>query len=154
MFQGLYAEKMIFKNEPEKVSADRPQLLCDNLFSLCFMIEKELKSYGEEALPSNTQRRSGHFFYERGRTFAKTRAKYGMAKSIFFEWKKKFDKHHPLPDAAAGGGNATRKARLHLEKQALEWEVMRQCPCGVNALVNAEIDSIDALSGKHSIHVL
>jgi len=52
-------------------------------------------------------------FYERGHTFAETRAKYGMAESTFFERKKKFDQKHHLPDIAAGGGNAARKARLH-----------------------------------------
>lgn len=85
-------------------------------------------------------------FYERGHTFAETRAKYGMAESTFFEWKKKFDKRHPLPDATAGRGNAARKARLHLEKLALEWEVLRQCPCGIDAPVDAKIGAINALT--------
>lgn len=93
-------------------------------------------------------------FYERGHTFAETRAKYGMAESTFFEWKKKFDQKHPLPDASAGGGNAARKRRLHLEKLALEWEVLRQCPCGIEAPVDAKIYAINALSEKYSIHVL
>ena len=35
-------------------------------------------------------------FYERGHSFAETRAKYGMAESTFFEWKKRFDQEHPL----------------------------------------------------------
>lgn len=60
-------------------------------------------------------------FSERGHTFAEPHAKYGMAESTFFEWKK-FDQKHPLPDVVSGDGNAARKTRLHLEKRVLEWE--------------------------------
>ena len=41
-------------------------------------------------------------FYERGHSFAETRAKYGMAESTFFEWKKRFDQEHPLYELAGG----------------------------------------------------
>lgn len=93
-------------------------------------------------------------YYERGHTFADTRAKYGMAESTFFEWKKRFDQEHPLPDASAGNSNAARKQRRHLEKLALELEVLQQCPCRAEASVDEKVDAVRALSGKYSIRVL
>lgn len=93
-------------------------------------------------------------FYERGHSFAETRAKYGMAESTFFEWKKRFDQEHPLYELAGGSTKAARNAQLHLEKLALELEVVRQCPCGINASIDDKIGAINALSGRYSIRVL
>lgn len=92
-------------------------------------------------------------FYERGHTFAETHAKYGMAESTFFEWKKQFDRAHPL-HGATNGARTTRKAQLHLEKLALELEVIRQCPNGINASTDEKIDVINALQRRYSVHVL
>lgn len=86
-------------------------------------------------------------FYERGHTFAETHAKYGMAESTFFEWKKRFDRAHPLHGTAMSSPGAARKAQLHLEKLALELEVIRQCPYGVNASTDDKMDAINALRG-------
>ena len=36
---------------------------------------------------SKAIRNEAVLFYERGHSFAETRAKYGMAESTFFEWK-------------------------------------------------------------------
>ena len=93
-------------------------------------------------------------FYERGHSFAETRAKYGMAESTFFEWKKRFDQEHPLYELAGGSTKAARNAQLHLEKLALELEAVRQCPCGINASIDDKIGAINALSGRYSIRVL
>lgn len=92
-------------------------------------------------------------FYERGHTFAETHAKYGMAESTFFEWKKRFDRAHPL-HGTTNGARTTRKAQLHLEKLALELEVIRQCPYGINASTDDKVDAINALRGRYSVHVL
>ncbi len=92
-------------------------------------------------------------FYERGHTFAETQAKYGMAESTFFEWKKKYDQEHPL-HATGCTANAARRTRLRIEKLTLELEVIRQCPCGVNASIDEKMAAINALSGRYSIHVL
>lgn len=103
---------------------------------------------------SQTIRDEAVLFYERGHTFAETHAKYGMAESTFFEWKKQFDQVHPIHEAAGSSDKNTRKAQLHLEKLALELEVIRQCPCGVNASIDDKMDAINALSGRYSVHVL
>lgn len=103
---------------------------------------------------SQTIRDEAVLFYERGHTFAETHAKYGMAESTFFEWKKRFDQVHPIHEAAGSSDKNTRKAQLHLEKLALELEVIRQCPCGVNASIDDKMDAINALSGRYSVHLL
>lgn len=89
-------------------------------------------------------------FYERGHTFSETRAKYGMSESTFFEWKKRFDQEHPMPGIPTGN----RKNQIHLEKLALELEVLQRCPCGGHASTDEKMAAIDALSGRYSIHVL
>lgn len=93
-------------------------------------------------------------FYERGHTFAETHVKYGMAESTFFEWKKRFDQAHPIYKATGSNNKSLRKAQLHLEKLALELEVIRQCPCGVNASIDDKIAAINTLTGRYSVHVL
>ena len=93
-------------------------------------------------------------FYERGHTFAETHIKYGMAESTFFEWKKRFDQAHPIYKATGSSNKGSRKAQLHLEKLALELEVMRQCPCGINASIDDKIAAINTLTGRYSVHVL
>lgn len=93
-------------------------------------------------------------FYERGHTFAETYAKYGMAESTFFEWKKRFDQAHPIPETAGRGDKSARKAQLHLEKLALELEVLRQYPCGINASIDDKMAAINALGKKYSVHVV
>ena len=103
---------------------------------------------------SQTIRNEAVLFYERGHTFAETHAKYGMAESTFFEWKKQFDQAHPINEAAGSGDKSTRKVQLHLEKLALELEVIRQCPYGVKASIDDKMDAINALSGKYSVRVL
>ena len=103
---------------------------------------------------SKAIRNEAVLFYERGRSFAETRAKYGMAESTFFEWKKRFDQEPPLYEPAGGSTKAARNAQLHLEKLALELEVVRQCPCGINASIDDKIGAINALSGRYSIRVL
>lgn len=97
---------------------------------------------------SKAIRNEAVLFYERGRSFAETRAKYGMAESTFFEWKKRFDQEHPLYEPAGGSTKAARNAQLHLEKLALELEVVRQCPCGINASIDDKIGAINALKRK------
>lgn len=93
-------------------------------------------------------------FYERGHTFAETKAKYGMAQSTFYEWKKQFDRLHPVPEASGTDLSVARKAQRHLEKLSLELEVLRQCPCGINASIDEKMAAIAALGSKYSIHVL
>ena len=73
---------------------------------------------------SKAIRNEAVLFYERGHSFAETRAKYGMAESTFFEWKKRFDQEYPLYELAGGSTKAARNAQLHLEKLALELEVV------------------------------
>ena len=63
-----------------------------------------LKSLRDEAV----------LFYERGHTFAETKAKYGMSESTFYEWKKKFDEEHPNLENTGNNRNASRKAWRHL----------------------------------------
>ena len=58
---------------------------------------------------SQTIRDEAVLFYERGHTFAETHAKYGMAESTFFEWKKRFDQVHPIHEAAGSSDKNTRK---------------------------------------------
>lgn len=74
-------------------------------------------------------------FYELGHSFAETQAKYGMAESTFFTWKQKFDKAHPMHEAITTNRTICHKSKRHLEKLALELEVLRQCPCGRNASI-------------------
>ena len=93
-------------------------------------------------------------FYERGHTFAETKVKYGMAQSTFYEWKKQFDRAHPVPEASGTDLSVARKAQRHLEKLSLELEVLRQCPCGINASIDEKMAAIAALGNKYSIHVL
>ena len=93
-------------------------------------------------------------FYERGHTFAETKAKYGMAQSTFYEWKKQFDRLHPVPEASGTDLSVARKAQRHLEKLSLELEVLRQCPCGINTSIDEKMAAIAALGSKYSIHVL
>ena len=73
-------------------------------------------------------------FYELGHSFAETQAKYGMAESTFFTWKQKFDKAHPMHEAITTNRTTCHKSKRHLEKLALELEVLRQCPCGSKRL--------------------
>lgn len=49
---------------------------------------------------SKAIRNEAVLFYEHGHSFTETRAKYGMAESTFFEWKKRFDQEHPLYEPA------------------------------------------------------
>lgn len=93
-------------------------------------------------------------FYERGHTFAETHEKYGMAESTFFTWKKDFDRMHPLSDAVGKERTVKKKRQLHLEKLALELEVLRECPCGINAPIDDKMNAINALSGRYSVRVL
>lgn len=102
----------------------------------------------------NTIKAEAVLFYERGHTFAETKAKYGMSESTFYEWKKKFDLEYPNPENIRGNRSASRKAQLHLEKLSLELEVLRQCSCGINASVDEKMAAIAALGNKYSIHVL
>ena len=91
-------------------------------------------------------------FYERGHTFAETKVKYGMAQSAFYEWKKQFDRAHPVPEASGTDLGAARKAQRHLEKLSLELEVLRQCPCGINASIDEKMTAIAALGSKYFIN--
>lgn len=75
-------------------------------------------------------------FYELGHSFAETQAKYGMAESTFFTWKQKFDKAHPMHEAITTNRATSHKSKRHLEKLALELEVLRQCPCGSKASID------------------
>ena len=93
-------------------------------------------------------------FYELGHSFAETQAKYGMAESTFFTWKQKFDKAHPVHAAITTNRATSHKSKRHLEKLALELEVLRQCPCGRNASIDEKVAAVNALRGRYSIHVL
>ena len=93
-------------------------------------------------------------FYELGHSFAETQAKYGMAESTFFTWKQKFDKAHPMHEAITTNRTTCHKSKRHLEKLALELEVLRQCPCGRNASIDEKVAAVNALRGRYSIHVL
>ena len=93
-------------------------------------------------------------FYELGHSFAETQAKYGMAESTFFTWKQKFDKAHPVHEAITTSRVTSHKSKRHLEKLALELEVLRQCPCGSNASIDEKVAAVNALCGRYSIHVL
>ena len=93
-------------------------------------------------------------FYELGHSFAETQAKYGMAESTFFTWKQKFDKAHPVHAAITTNRATSHKSKRHLEKLALELEVLRQCPCGSNASIDEKVAAVNALRGRYSIHVL
>lgn len=75
-------------------------------------------------------------FYELGHSFAETQAKYDMAESTFFTWKQKFDKAHPVHAAITTNRATSHKSKRHLEKLALELEVLRQCPCGSKASID------------------
>jgi putative transposase len=93
-------------------------------------------------------------FYELGHSFAETQAKYGMAESTFFTWKQKFDKAHLVHAAITTNRATSHKSKRHLEKLALELEVLRQCPCGRNASIDEKVAAVNALCGRYSIHVL
>ena len=93
-------------------------------------------------------------FYELGHSFAETQAKYGMAESTFFTWKQKFDKAHPVHAAITTNRAISHKSKRHLEKLALELEVLRQCPCGSKASIDEKVAAVNALCGRYSIHVL
>lgn len=93
-------------------------------------------------------------FYELGHSFAETQAKYGMAESTFFTWKQKFDKAHPMHEAITTNRTTCHKSKRHLEKLALELEVLRQCPCSRNASIDEKVAAVNALCGRYSIHVL
>ena len=93
-------------------------------------------------------------FYELGHSFAETQAKYGMAESTFFTWKQKFDKAHPVHAAITTNRATSHKSKRHLEKLALELEVLRQCPCGSKASIDEKVAAVNALCGRYSIHVL
>ena len=93
-------------------------------------------------------------FYELGHSFVETQAKYGMAESTFFTWKQKFDKAHPMHEAITTNRTTCHKSKRHLEKLALELEVLRQCPCGRNASIDEKVAAVNALCGRYSIHVL
>lgn len=93
-------------------------------------------------------------FYELGHSFAETQAKYGMAESTFFTWKQKFDKAHLVHAAITTNRATSHKSKRHLEKLALELEVLRQCPCGSKASIGEKVAAVNALCGRYSIHVL
>lgn len=93
-------------------------------------------------------------FYELGHSFTETQAKYGMAESTFFTWKQKFDKAHPMHEAITTNRTTCHKSKRHLEKLALELEVLRQCPYGSKASVDEKVAAVNALCGRYSIHVL
>ena len=93
-------------------------------------------------------------FYELGHSFTETQAKYGMAESTFFTWKQKFDKAHPMHEAITTNRTTCHKSKRHLEKLALELEVLRQCPCGSKASIDEKVAAVNALCGRYSIHVL
>ena len=93
-------------------------------------------------------------FYELGHSFAETQAKYGMAESTFFTWKQKFDKAHPVHAAITTNRATSHKSKRHLEKLALELEVLRQCPCGSKTSIDEKVAAVNALCGRYSIHVL
>ena len=83
-------------------------------------------------------------FYELGHSFAETQAKYGMAESTFFTWKQKFDKAHPMHEAITTNRATSHKSKRHLEKLALELEVLRQCPCGSKASIAEKVAAVNA----------
>ena len=85
-------------------------------------------------------------FYELGHSFAETQAKYGMAESTFFTWKQKFDKAHPVHAAITTNRATSHKSKRHLEKLALELEVLRQCPCGSKASIAEKVAAVDRKS--------
>ena len=103
---------------------------------------------------SDAQKEAAVLFYECGNTFAETKKKFGMSESIFYEWKKKFDLAHPVPETAGNSLSVARKAQLHLDKLVLELEVLRQCPCGINASIDDKMAAINALGKRYSVHVL
>ena len=88
-------------------------------------------------------------FYELGHSFVETQAKYGMAESTFFTWKQKFDKAHPMHEAITTNRTTCHKSKRHLEKLALELEVLRQCPCGRNASIDEKVAAVNALCGRY-----
>ena len=92
--------------------------------------------------------------YITGHSIAETRAKYHIAESTLFEWKKwYYEKLRPdeVPEISI---KQSKQAQAHLEKLALELEVLHQCPCGIHATIDEKMEAIHALSGKYSIHVL
>ena len=108
---------------------------------------------GQKHYPKS-RRDEAVLFYERGHTFEETKVKYGMAQSTFYEWKKQFDRAHPVPEASGTDLSVARKVQRHLEKLSLELEVLRQCLCGINASINEKMAAIAVLGNKYSIHVL
>lgn len=103
---------------------------------------------------SNALKEEAVLYFERGHTFAETKVKYGMSQSTFYEWKKQFDRAHPVPETSGTDLSTKRKTQRHLEKLYLELEVLRQCPCGTNASIDEKMTAIAALDNKYSIHVL
>ena len=93
-------------------------------------------------------------YFERGHTFLETKAKYGMAESTFYEWKRLFDQSYTIHDVTKNDRSAARKAQRHLEKLSMELEVLRQCPCGITASIDEKMTAINALDNKYSVHVL
>ena len=65
-----------------------------------------------------------------------------MSESTFYEWKKRFDQVHLVPESMRQDLSSTRKAQYHLEKLALELEVLRQCPCGPYASMDEKVSAI------------
>ena len=88
-------------------------------------------------------------FYELGHSFAETQAKYGMAESTFFTWKQKFDKAHPMHEAITTNRATSHKSKRHLEKLALELEVLLQCPCGSKTSIDEKVAAVNALCGRY-----
>ena len=77
--------------------------------------------------------------------------RFGVAQSTLFEWKKRFESRESIPTINV---KKERQRREHLEKLALELEVLRLCPGGPTASVKEKLRTIDSLSDKYSIHVM
>ncbi len=93
-------------------------------------------------------------FYISGHSIEETRARYGIAESTLFEWKKNYDEKYPSHDLGLPSIKERRQTQIHLEKLALELEVLQQCPHGTQASIDEKMAVVNALSGKYSIHVL
>lgn len=99
------------------------------------------QAYKEEAIQ----------FYLQGHSLLDTLERFGVAQSTLFEWKKRFESRESIPTINV---KKERQRREHLEKLALELEVLRMCPGGPTASVKEKLRTIDSLSDKYSIHVL
>lgn len=64
------------------------------------------------------------------------------------------DNAHPVHAAITTNRAISHKSKRHLEKLALELEVLRQCPCGSKASIDEKVAAVNALCGRYSIHVL